>query len=85
MYWHRPIPYSFSFFILFLMNMFQGNIFLFLFPFPFFFRLLNLRGGGDRPHRPPWLRHWSGVRAIQRQYENPGTAPDNNYVQKFGV
>ena len=23
-----------------------------------FFRLLNLRGGGgDRPHRPPWLRH----------------------------
>ena len=32
----NQFPTLFLFFILFLMNLFQGNIFLFLFPFPFF-------------------------------------------------
>ena len=57
-----PIPYSFSFFILFLMNLFQGNIFPFLFPFsfffPFFFFFFLLAdqqggGGGMAPLCPP--------------------------------
>ena len=34
---HRPIPYSFSLFILFLMNLFQGNIVPFSLSFSLFF------------------------------------------------
>ena len=56
-----PIPYSFSFFILFLMNLFQGNSFLFLFPFSyflfffFFFTRRSTGGGGGAwpPGAPP--------------------------------
>ena len=49
MKWHRPIPYSCSFFILFLMNLFQGNIFLFL---SFFFCFTRRSMGGGGGHGP---------------------------------
>ena len=60
MYWHRPIPYSFSFFILFLMKV-SGKHFPFSLSFSLFFALKknkknknnpNLRGGRPPPSPP---------------------------------
>ena len=58
MYWHRPIPYSFSFFILFLMKV-SGKYFPFSLSFSLFFAFYKTKknkkilGGATAPIAPP--------------------------------
>ena len=71
---HRPIPYSCSFFILFLMNLFQGNIFLFL-SFFFCFTRRSMGGGGGMA---PLCILAIPVTVVQPRFVNGGKARERS-------
>ena len=75
MYWHQFPTLFFYFFIIFLMNLFQGNSFLFLFPFFFFFFNSPINRGGGGGHGPLCPPSYASVENILFGEEISGPTP----------